>query len=280
MKKLNLASLIILMFLGFAFGSCVEKAKENQKIERVPLDNVKPVVTQISDGNNSEPTWQIVDEFYDAIFANDTEKVKGMLGTTIPANFQPKNKISPLQAVIWTADNVSLVQFMIDGGITFNDKKENLVLVACEYKRLKILKYLIEKGVVYKDNGSFNKAGFYQFYEGAKYVLLKGADQNIGDIRGKLWVFHEAVRKSDYEVLNALKLTKDDLEFNECTGESALIIAVKNNNLEMVKYLIEKGADKNKPETFDCGDDTSYGKLPIEIARDNKFKEIVATLLL
>lgn len=280
MKKPNLASLFILMVLGFAFGSCVEKAKENQKIERVSLDNVKPVVIQISDGNNSEPTWQIVDEFYDAIFANDTEKVKGMVGTTIPANFQPKNKISPLQAVIWTADNVSLVQFMINGGITFNDKKENLVLVACEYKRLEILKYLIQKGVAFKDNDSFNKAGFYQFYEGAKYVLLKGADQNIGDIRGKLWVFHEAVRKSDYEVLNALKLTKDDLEFNECTGESALIIAVKNNNLEMVKYLIEKGADKNKPETFDCGDDTSYGKLPIEIARDNKFKEIVATLLL
>ena len=280
MKKPNLASLLILMVLGFTFGSCVEKAKENQKIERVSLDNVKPVVTQISDGNNSEPTWQIVDEFYDAIFANDTEKVKGMLGTTIPANFQPKNKISPLQAVIWTADNVSLVQFMINGGITFNDKKENLVLVACEYKRLEILKYLIQKGVAFKDNDSFNKAGFYQFYDGAKYLLLNGAEQNVGDIRGKLWVFHEAVRKSDYEVLDALKLTKDDLEFNECTGESALIIAVKNNNLEMVKYLIEKGADKNKPETFDCGDDTSYGKLPIEIARDNKFKEIVATLLL
>lgn len=278
MKKLKLASLIIQMVVGFAFVSCVEEVKKNKKVERVSLDDVKPVFNQINEENNSEPTWQIVDEFYDAIFANDTEKVRNMLETTFPAHFQPKNKITPLQAVIWTADNVALLKFMVEAGVNFDPKKESLVLDAVEYKRLEILKYLIEKGVAYRDNGSFSKAGFYQFYDGAKYLLLNGADQNIGDIRGKLWVFHEAVRKSDYEVLNALKLTKDDLAFNECTGESALIIAIKNNNLNMVNYLIEKGADKDKPETFDCGDDISYGKLPVEIARDNKFKEIVDLL--
>jgi len=58
----------------------------------------------------------------------------------------------------------------------------------------------------------------------------------------------------------------------------ALIIAIKNNNIEMVQYLIQKGVDKNKPETFDCGDDISYGKLPIEIAKDNNFEEIVEIL--
>ncbi len=180
--------------------------------------------------------------------------------------------------MIWTADNVSLVKFMVDAGVIFNGKKENLVLNACEYKRLEILKYLVEKEIAYKDNGSFNKAGFYQFYDGAKYLLLKGADQNVGDIRGKLWVFHEAVRQSDYDVLNMLELTKYDLAFNECDGESALIIAIKANNLELVKYLLKKGADKNKPETFDCGDDIYYGKLPVEIARANKFEEIVKLL--
>ncbi|MGV8993699.1 MAG: ankyrin repeat domain-containing protein [Flavobacterium sp.] len=271
-------SLLLLIIIGFVFASCNDEVKKNQEIDRVILYDMQPVVNQISEVNNAEPTWQIVDEFYDAIFANDTEKVQSMLGTTFPANFQPKNKITPLQAVIWTADNVSLVKFMVDAGVIFNGKKENLVLDACEYKRLEILKYLVEKEIAYKDNGSFNKAGFYQFYHGAKYLLLKGADQNVGDIRGKLWVFHEAVRQSDYDVLNMLKLTKDDLAFNECDGESALIIAIKANNLEMVKYLLKKGADRNKAETFDCGDDIYYGKLPVEIARANKFEEIVNLL--
>lgn len=278
MKKLNLSSLLVLIFIAFTFASCVEKVKENQKIDRVSLNDVQPVTNEVSELNTSEPTWQIVDEYYEAIFANDTEKVKKMLGTSVPANFQPKNKISPLQAVIWTADNISLVRLMIDGGVNFNDKKENLVLIACEYKRLEILKFLIEKGIAYKDNGSFSTAGFYQFYDGAKYLLSKGANQDAGDIRGNLWFYHEAVRKSDYEALNALILTKDNLDYNDCEGQTALIIAIKNNNLDMVKYLIKRGADKNKPETFDCGDDISYGKLPIQIAKENNFREIVELL--
>ena len=278
MKKLNLSSLLVLIFIAFTFASCVEKVKENQKIDRASLNDVQPVTNEVSELNTSEPTWQIVDEYYEAIFANDTEKVKKMLGTSVPANFQPKNKISPLQAVIWTADNISLVRLMIDGGVNFNDKKENLVLIACEYKRLEILKFLIEKGIAYKDNGSFSTAGFYQFYDGAKYLLSKGANQDAGDIRGNLWFYHEAVRKSDYEALNALVLIKDNLDYNDCEGQTALIIAIKNNNLDMVKYLIKRGADKNKPETFDCGDDISYGKLPIQIAKENNFREIVELL--
>ncbi|WP_370630314.1 ankyrin repeat domain-containing protein [Pedobacter sp. D749] len=83
---------------------------------------------------------------------------------------------------------------------------------------------------------------------------------------------------SDYKILNALRLTKDDLDFNECNGETALIIAINNNNIAMVQYLIKIDVDKNKPETFDCGDDIYYGKLPIEIAKANNFEEIVEVL--
>ncbi|MCG9791871.1 ankyrin repeat domain-containing protein [Flavobacterium algicola] len=276
MKKLYITTLFTLIIIGFV--SCVEKVKENQKLEQVLMDDAPFTGNQTSEVENSEPTWQVVDEFYDAIFENDSDKVKMMVKTKFPPNFQPKNKISPLEAIIWAADNIDLFKFMVDQGTTMNKKEENFVLIAAEYKRLKIMKFLVENGIDYKDNGSFNKAGFYQFYEGAKYLLLNGARQDSGDVRGKLWVFYEAVRKSDYEVLDALKLTKDEISSNECDGESALIIAIKENNLNMVKYLVKKGADKDKPETFDCGDDIAYGKLPVEIAKANKFYDIVAFL--
>lgn len=278
MKKPTLTILILSLIIGFALPSCYNEVKKNQEVDRETLDVATPVVDQQSTSKLSSDTWKVTDELYEAIFANNTEKVIEMLKTKFSPNYEPKNKITPLQAVIRTADNITLAKFIIDGGATINDKNEDLVLDAAEYNRLEIMKYLIKKGFAFKANGSFNKAGFYRFYDGAKYLLLHGANQDAGDIRGKLWVFHEAVRKSDDEVLNALNLTKDDLDFNECDGETALIISIKDNNLEMVKYLTKRGADKNKPETFDCGDDTHYGKLPIEFAKENNFGEIVELL--
>ncbi|MFD2287082.1 ankyrin repeat domain-containing protein [Pedobacter petrophilus] len=278
MKKLNLKVLIFLIIIASSLSSCEQKVKEKRKVERETLDVAHPVIAQTDQGKYSEPTWQIVDEFYDAISANNTKMVSDMLATKFPVNFQPKNKIRPLDAVIRTADNLQLAKLFIDGGANMEDKKDEFILGASEHKRLAILKYLVEKGAKFKNNGAFNKAGFYHFYDGAKYLLMSGANPNIGDVSGKLWVFHEAVRKSDYTVLNALRLTKDDLEFNDCDGKTALIIAIKTNNIEMVKYLLKKGVDRNKPETFDCGDDIYYGKLPIEFAKENNFKEMVELL--
>ena len=79
-------------------------------------------------------------------------------------------------------------------------------------------------------------------------------------------------------MLNKLNLTNGEINENNCNGETALIIAIKQNNPEMVKYLINKNTDKKKPETYDCGDEISYGKTPIQIARENDFQEIIALL--
>jgi len=38
---------------------------------------------------------------------------------------------------------------------------------------------------------------------------------------------------------------------------------------------IEKCADKDEKETFDCGDDIYYGKTPLKIAMENDYKDIV-----
>jgi len=262
-------ALLLLMSISFTFSSCENKSipKENAPTKRSDAA-IKKVI----------PTDEIVNEFYDAIFNKDNQKVRQMLGTSFPVDYQPKNKISPLQALIWSSDDAGLAKQFIEAGADFNNKDNPAVLVAAEYKRLEILKYLIQKGSDIKNTDAFSKAGFHQFYDGAKLLLLKGANQEKGDVRGKLWVFEQAVIKSDYEVLKALKLTKEELNHNNCEGETALIIAIKKNNLKMVNYLIDRGADKNKPETFDCGDDIHYGKTPIQIAKENNFKEIVSLI--
>ncbi|MFD2938623.1 ankyrin repeat domain-containing protein [Flavobacterium notoginsengisoli] len=222
------------------------------------------------------PSRETVEEFYDAIFANDTPKALKMIGTKFPANYEPQNKVTPLQAVIWQ-NNLVLVKALVEKGANVNSSNSQAIDVAAEKGTLEILSYLIQKGEPIS-NKAFNTAGFNHFYDSAKLLLLKGASQEKGDIRGKLWVFEQAVRKSDYEVLNALKLNKEELNSHNYDGETALIIAVKTKNTEMVKYLLKKGADKNKPETFDAGDDISYGKKPIQIATKMKLTEIVKLL--
>ncbi|AWK04889.1 hypothetical protein HYN56_11880 [Flavobacterium crocinum] len=222
------------------------------------------------------PSRETVEEFYDAIFANDTQKAVKMIGTKFPANYEPQNKVTPLQAAIWQ-NNIALVKALVEKGAKINSSNAQAIDVAAEKGTLEILSYLIQKGGPISDK-AFNTAGFNQFYDAAKLLLLKGASQEKGDIRGKLWVFEQAVRKSDYEVLNALKLDKEEVNSHNYDGETALIIAIKNKNTEMVKYLLKKGADKNKPETFDAGDDISYGKKPIQIATKMKLTEIVKLL--
>lgn len=280
MKREFNITLSLLFALVFHLQSCenIEKKpnKDSRKINE--SKEINPTRTLQKSTEISIPTDEVIDEFYDAIHDNDNKKVKQMLETQFPANYEPKNKISPLQALIWTSDNLYLTKLFVEGGANINSEENPLTVIASEYGRLKILNYLIEKGSDIKNNEAFNKAGFHHFYDVAKLLLFNGANQEKGNIEGKLWVFEQAIIKSDFEVLNKLNLTKEEINHNNCNGETALIIAVKQKNLKMVKYLLNKNADKNKSETFDCGDDIYYGKKPIQIARKINFEEIIPLL--
>lgn len=229
---------------------------------------------------HQELSPEIINQFYDAVFADRTAEALKLIKTgQFPANAEPKTKILPMQAAIWQ-NNLLLVQTLAQGGANLNPKDLSLVDVAAEKGFLDVVKYLVEKGAEMNTlpKGSFSSAAGSGNYDCAKYLLQHGANPELGELSNKLSYFLTAVKKQDYEVLNLLKLSKSDLDYNDCNGETALIAAIKANDAKMVQYLIEKGADKNKPETFDCGDDERFGLKPIQLAKKTNNKTIIELL--
>ena len=221
--------------------------------------------------------WSQIDAFYEAIFSGDTGSVNQLLANKIiPPNFKPKNKIDPLEASIRSKDP-AVYFVLLANGFTPGENKDELLLQAAEYGRLSILEDLLDKGASL-ETGAFNKAGFHAHYDCGKYLLMQGANQEIGDIRGKYWMFFEAVKRSDYDVLDRLQMNQADWDYNDCNGQTAIILSIKKQDATLLRYLLEKGANRDKPETFDCGDEIYLGKTPMAIAKQLKNQEMINLL--
>jgi ankyrin repeat protein len=230
------------------------------------------------------PDRKTIDEFYDAVFSDDTEKALKMLDTNFPATFEPSGKVFPLIAAIWQ-DNLTLVKALIDRGANFHDRfnssnelTTSIIEEAASKGKLEISEYLLQLGCKVDNNAAFNSAAYGNYYQLAKVLLYSGANQELGDIRGKFMVFEEAINRSDYKVLKALKLSKEFINSRNEMGKTGLIIAIYNRNLNMVRFLLQAGADKNKPEMFDNGDDIIMRKKPIQIANKLKLTAIASLL--
>jgi ankyrin repeat protein len=261
--------------------------QETDSVQAQQQTATEPIATDSIIFNREE-----INKFYDAIFNGNIEKVERMINTRqFPANYEPVTKITLLEAAIW-ANNIEIVKLLVEKGANINSKKTSAI-EACaersthihnvtaedERKTIEILEYLLSKGGDVQHNAAFVFAGYSQNYEMAKLLLNHNVNQS-GDIGGKFWVFKEAVLRSDYAVLDKLELDEDVLNYQDYNNsDTALIIAVRNNDVNMVKYLLNRGADRNTPEMFDEGDNgVSFGKLPIKIATENNFRKIVELL--
>lgn len=269
MKKLLLCCL-----LPWALQSC-DFSKKDTTREHLEPDTT---VTATSKNNIPAPTDAIIKAFYQAIEEHDDAKVMQLLTTVFPPDFKSPYVITPIQRIIAESDHVEAIKYLIENGADVEVKDSSLIELAVAYKRLETVKYLIASGVNLTDNEAFNSAGRDHFYEGAKLLLLHGANQGKGDLSGKYNFFLQAVALSDYEALDKLTDDGDLWNANNCKGETALILAIKQNKLAMVQYLLKKGSDKEKPETFDCSDHLYIGKKPLQIAKELQLDKIVEAL--
>jgi hypothetical protein len=124
----------------------------------------------------------------------------------------------------------------------------------------------------YYESGRLNEHSYFCYRLLVLYNI--GFRDIIADEESRLDFFIASVINNDFEVLELLDFQDTALERNSCYGETVLTAAVRRNNIEMVKYLLNRGINKNKREFAACFDDAQEELNALEIAADLGYKDI------
>ncbi|MBO5285086.1 MAG: ankyrin repeat domain-containing protein, partial [Alphaproteobacteria bacterium] len=196
---------------------------------------------------------------------------------------------TPLMEACKRAD-VTAVEFLLAHGALINlqDKEQKTALMyAAEYagreSNLQIIKMLLAKGADVNIENALGETALMiasQTEEGEaaiKLLLNKGADINKQAVRGG-GALHDAYNFADniYGDKNTFDVLLEagaDINQGDNQGRTVLMEAVQNNDLAMVRKLLEKGADVNQQTT------DFWGGTALMIAAEKGNEDIVRLLL-
>lgn len=203
-------------------------------------------------------------------------------------NLIPKNP-TPL-IVACEKGNEKIIALLLESGADINKKDsytgQTPLLAALHGRkanRFSIAMFLLEKGadpfsvqkttspleetllVLDSDNEQTIKDGFELF----KYLVKQKVSMDIS--RGKENVLTFATHYGNYNVVEFLiKENYFDVNSNDLVGDTALIVATKNNQAQIVQLLLELGADKSLKD--------SSGKTAYDYAVESNNKDVISIL--
>lgn len=147
---------------------------------------------------------------------------------------------------------------------------------------LKKVKKMVESGqnIEAKDSEALDQtalgwAAFIGYEDITDYLISQGADLYATDKGDVYNVFKSAILGKNVKIVKKLySLMKDNIKLDaqEDDGETFLIVASSNNRIEIVKYLLELGAN---PDIYSVEKNTS----PLSLACDSNYNEIKEMLI-
>lgn len=149
--------------------------------------------------------------------------------------------------------NMEMVQYLIENGadITITNTKwnRNIIHYAARSGNLELVQYLVNQGIsVLESNGALHKAVSSGNLELVQWLIAHGADVNSYYLNDSVLSF--AVDCSNMDIIRYL-VEQEGVDVNASTHKRiyypALELAVKHNNFESVKFLVEHGANINPP---------------------------------
>ena len=147
--------------------------------------------------------------------------------------------------------NIETLNALISKGVKFND---NAMIIASQGGRgtankLELYKYLeslkIKPNAIGKngENVLHNIVRKENQAEIIAYFLSKGVDSNKADKDGNTPLLNAAASSNDVEVFNILFVKVKDINHANNKGVTALAQAIKGNSQDIVKLLVDKGAN-------------------------------------
>ncbi|MAU75807.1 MAG: hypothetical protein CL831_02910 [Crocinitomicaceae bacterium] len=185
-------------------------------------------------------------------------------GSTPIINAAHRNNLAYLSFMVEHSDDINVV----------NKKGLSAFMAAIQYNSPEVVSFLIQKGadvsLCDKDN---NGSGYYliesfdvkkQEQFNKKLELLIDSGFNLSSTSGKgNNLYHLAVQKNNTQLLDILHAMKVSLNVKNDEGYTALhIAAMQAEDDQVLKYLIEKGADKTTTTSFQ---ETAY-----DLAKENE----------
>lgn len=160
--------------------------------------------------------------------------------------------------------NITTLKRLLEKGVTFND---NAMIFASQGTRsttntLELYQYLeslkIKPTAVSKNGQNALHAIVRKDKQEdiIKYFIEKGVDINQADHDGTTAFMNAAMANSDVAVINLLAASVKNTNQVNKKGISALALAVRSNTPEVVRLLIQKGADVNVADAN--GDNLAY----------------------
>ncbi len=255
---------IVLLILLVVFTNCKQKQNKELTDNQSYINEVNSIASLIKNGE-------------------ENFKIKSLISDK-NVNVLDSMGYSFLSLAI-RAKNENLVKILLDKGANPNLQNDDFLkstpLMQCSnYNLVEVAKYLIEKGADVNIQDKQNDpvihwTAYYGEYEltkllldnkaktnlksihsdGVMHVALKEWQDSIVDLLMSYNVKLNNVSKEQYEIVqavkaNSLKNLKRTLKSNlvnskDASGTPILITAASNGNLDIVKYLLQNGADIN-----------------------------------